>query len=286
MTKYHISVNWTKKSRKNGGERELNQSQIKYHRDVAVLKDYGGRGCKIILFKTLRTKGFEDVEKPQKGSVNDEKLDQNICRARSEIFELAYCNDWQYFTTFTIDKTKFGRYDLEKYHKAFTQWLRNYNKKFGTHIKYLTIPEQHKNGAWHEHGFIMGLPLEHLRLFDAEYEKLPKYIRDKLLAGSPVYDFPAYREKFGFCDFEPIRSLEGVSKYVTKYISKDLAKSVTASGAHLFYHSTGLSKATEIKKGTLSDTQGVCAWDYENDWVKVAWYPISAPVTVLAEMIT
>jgi len=264
----------------------LNGSQIKYKSDVAVLKDYGGRGCKLILFKTLRTKGFEDIERPGKGSVNDDKLDNNICRARSEIFELAYCNEWQYFTTFTIDQKKFGRYDLEKYHKAFTQWLRNYNKKFGTHIKYLTIPEQHKDGAWHEHGFILGLPPEHLRLFDAEKENLPKYIRDKLLAGSPVYDFPSYREKFGFCDFEPIRSLEGVSKYVTKYISKDLAKSVTVSGAHLFYHSLGLQKATEIKKGTLSDTQGVCSWDYENDWVKVVWFNSSEPLSALSEMIT
>lgn len=264
----------------------LNDSWIKYKHDVVVLKDYGGRGCKMVIFKTLRTKGFEDVERSQKGSVNEEKLDQNICRARSEIFELAYCNDWQYFTTFTIDPQKFGRYDLEKYHKSFTQWLRNYNKKFGTQIKYLTIPEQHKDGAWHEHGFIMGLPPEHLRLFDAEHEKLPKYIRDKLLSGCPVYDFPAYREKFGFCDFEPIRSLEGVSKYVTKYIAKDLAKSVTASGAHLFYHSIGLSKATVIKKGTLSATQNAPAWDYENDWVKVKWYNTSEPLPVLTEMIT
>lgn len=249
-----------------------------------MLKDYGGRGCKLILFKALRTKGFEDDFRPAKGSVNDEKLEQNICRARSEIFELAYCNDWQYFTTFTIDEKKFGRYELVKYHKAFTQWFRDFNKKYGLNVKYLTIPEQHKDGAWHEHGFIMGLPLENLRLFDAEKEKLPKYIREKLLNGQPVYDFPAYREKFGFCDFEPIRSLEGVSKYVTKYITKDLSKSVTASGAHLYYHSLGLQKARVIKKGSLNCSQE--AWDYENDWVKVVWYPSSEVVPTLSEMIT
>jgi hypothetical protein len=262
----------------------LNQSQIKYHHDVAVLKDFGGRGCKLILFKALRTKGFEDVERPKKGSVNDKKLEQNISRARSEIFELAYCNDWQYFTTFTIDPQKFGRYDLEKYHKSFTRWLRYFNEKNGTHIKYLTIPEQHKDGAWHEHGFIMGLPEEYLRLFDAEKEKLPKYIRDKLMDGQAVYDFPSYREKFGFCDLEPVRSIEGVSKYVTKYITKDLSRSVTASGAHLYYHSVGLQKARVIKKGFLNCSQE--AWDYENDWVKVAWYSTSEVVSNLTKMIT
>jgi hypothetical protein len=268
----------------------LNDSWVKYKHDVVVLKDYGGRGCKMVLFKALRTKGFEDVERPKKGTVNEEKLEQNICRARSEIFELAYCNDWQYFTTFTIDPKKFGRYDLEKYHKSFTRWLRYFNEKNGTHIKYLTIPEQHKDGAWHEHGFIMGLPEEYLRLFDAEKEKLPKYIRDKLLSGCPVYDFPAYREKFGFCDLEPVRSIEGVSKYVTKYITKDLSRSVTASGAHLYYHSLGLKKATVIKKGFLNCSQEV-SWDYGNDWVKVAWYSTSEHSTsellpVLTEMIT
>lgn len=262
----------------------LNDSWVKYKHDVVVLKDYGGRGCKMVLFKALRTKGFEDVERPKKGTVNEEKLEQNICRARSEIFELAYCNDWQFFTTFTIDKTKFGRYDLGKYHKAFTQWLRDFNKKHGTHIKYLTIPEQHKDGAWHEHGFIMGLPEEYLRLFDAEKEKLPKYIRDKLLSGCPVYDFPAYREKFGFCDLEPVRSIEGVSKYVTKYITKDLSRSVTASGAHLYYHSLGLKKATVIKKGFLNCSQEV-SWDYGNDWVKVAWYSTSELLPGTSELL-
>lgn len=265
----------------------LNSSQIKYKNDVVVLKDYGGRGCKMVLFKALRTKGFEDDEKPLKGSVNDEKLDSNICRARSEIFELAYCNDWQFFTTFTIDKRKFGRYDLQKYHKSFTQWLRNFNRKNGTQIKYLTIPEQHKDGAWHEHGFIMGLPLEHLRLFSPDEFKSEKEggIRDKLLHGMPVYDFPAYHQKFGFCDFEPIRSPEAAAKYVTKYISKELSKSVTASGAHLYYHSLGLEKATEIKRGYLSGIQET-SWDYENDWVKVKWYNTSEPLPVLTEMIT
>lgn len=151
-------------------------------------------------------------------------------------------------------------------------------------MKYLTIPEQHKDGAWHEHGFIMGLPPEYLRLFDAEVEKLPKYIRDKLAGGSPVFDFPAYRQKFGFCDFEPVRSLEAVSKYVTKYITKSLKTSVTASGAHLYYHSLGLQRSEIIKKGSLNCSQE--AWDYENDYVKVAWFSSPDALDRLKQIIT
>lgn len=259
--------------------------QTKYSNDVAILKDYAGRGCKLTIHKSVRNPGWEDDEplfKGEKGTVNDEKLMENIIHARSRIFELAYCNSWSYFTTFTIDKKKCGRYDLEKYHKSFSQWLRDYNKKHGTHIKYLTIPEQHKDGAWHEHGFIMGLPVEHLRLFNPETDKLPKYITEKLFGGSLVYDFPAYREKFGFCDFEPIRSLEGVSKYVTKYISKDLARSVTEVNAHLYYCSQGLQRATEIKRGTMSANMEP---DFENEYVKVKWYNTSEVLESLSNCI-
>lgn len=255
----------------------------KYLFDVCVLKDYQGNGCKLTIHRVMLNPSFEgEFVRSPKGMVNDEKLQENIIKARSRIFELALCNSWDYFTTFTIDKKKFNRYDLEAYHKSFSQWLRDYNKKFGLKIKYLTIPEQHKDGAWHEHGFIMGLPPDHLQLFDAQKKKLPKYIRDKLLSGQKVFDFPAYRDKFGWVDFEPIRSQEAVSKYVTKYISKDLASSVTAINAHLYYCSQGLNRATEIKRGTmLADMIP----DYENDYVKVKWYKTSENLDSLAARI-
>lgn len=68
------------------------------------------------------------------------------------------------------------------------------------------------------HGFIMGLPVEHLRLFEFK-EKLPAYIREKLNQGQAVYDWTAYRDKFGYTDIEPIRNQEACSKYVTKYVT-------------------------------------------------------------------
>lgn len=188
-----------------------------------------------------------------------------MSRAKSAIFELALCNEWDYFFTVTIDKQKYDRYDLEKYHKAFSQWIQNYNKKHELKLKYLAIPEQHEDGAWHEHGFIMGLPTEHLTAFTLE-EKLPKYIRQKIESGIPVYNWKPYAEKFGFCDFEEIRNHEAVSRYVTKYITKDLSKSVTEMNAHLYYCSKGLERSTVMKKG---QAQFDIIPDYEGDYCKV-----------------
>lgn len=242
-----------------------------YISDIATLKRYNDTKYKLTLHRVLRAKGYEDENheiKGMKGSAGyDEKLEQSIARAKSKIFELAYCNDWDYFTTLTLDGKKFERYDLEKYNRAFSVFIRNLNKKYGLEIKYLTIPEQHKDGAWHLHGFIKGVPEWLLRAFTLK-DKIPIPIRVKLMNKEKVFDWPAYREKFGWVNFEAIQNREAVSKYVTKYISKGLARCVTEINAHLYYCSKGLKRAVEIKRGALSES---VPFAYENDYVKVAW---------------
>lgn len=242
---------------------------LKYKRNIAVLKDYGGK-YKITVHNILRTSGIvcDDEVKPEKCSVNEDKLDNNISRAKAAIFELAFCNPWEFFFTATIDKTKYDRYDLEAFYKAFSHWLRNYNNRKETSIRYLIIPEQHKDGAWHLHGFMMGLPLEHLTLFSLK-DKIPNHISLKLKSGEKVYKWEPYQKKFGFCDFEFIGNHEAVSKYVTKYITKDLSKCVSDVGAHMYYCSKGLNRATVVKHGKLvADLTP----DYSNDYVSVYWF--------------
>lgn len=239
-----------------------------YKYDQAILKKLTDDEYRLTVHKVLRTKGLEvDYKiKLKKGSVNDTKLDNNISRTKLKIYELGQCNSWDWFCTFTIDGKKYNRHDLKTYHKRFSQWLRDYSKKHGLNIKYLIIPETHKDGAWHEHGLISGLPKEHLVLFDAEKEKLPKYIREKLFKGEKVYNWVPYAQKFGWCDIEPIKSKECVSKYITKYITKDMSRCVTEINAKSYYCSQGLKRAEEIKRGTMSAN---IVPDWENEWVKL-----------------
>lgn len=248
----------------------MGYSERYYKRDIGILKSYADESYKLTLMKTLKTKGQEKPKGkvPIVRGINQEKLSENISRARSKIFEYALCNDWDYFATFTVDPQKYNRNDLDRYHKSFSQYIRNFNRENGTAIKYLLIPEKHQKGGWHEHGIILGLPASVLRLFTLE-EKLPKYIREKIKAGEKVYEWIEYRERFGFCDIEPVRSKEGVSKYITKYISKELERSVTAIGAHLYYCSNGLETATEIKRGHICQEMQP---SYENEWIKLQWF--------------
>lgn len=250
---------------------------VKYKYDQTIIKVFGygdHKKIKVVRLNCLRTAGLDcdDDFRPEKGSVNDEKLAENICRAKSAIFELAFCNPWDWFFTATLDPRKYDRSDLERFHKDLTQWFRDYRKKFGVSIKFLLIPELHSDGkSWHMHGFLSGLPADHLHLFQLG-DTMGKAIADKVKAGDLVYDWPAYHRKFGFCDLEPIRNPEAVSKYITKYINKNLASSVTELGAHLYYHSRGLERAKTIKKGTML---GCIAPDYETEYCSIAWLDYS-----------
>lgn len=224
-----------------------------YDRDVAVLKDYVIKK-KLSLHRSMRKTGFDiEIKKREKGTVNEEKLDVNIIRAKSAIFELAYCNLWDFFFTFTLDPNKYDRSDLGKWHKDFTQWIRDYNKKHSLSIKFLLIPERHKDGSWHMHGLITGLPLEHL-------------IKNQ----NGYLDWLPYREKFGYCSVDHIKNHEAVSKYITKYISKNLQDCIKDINAHMYYCSRGLRRSQIMKKGTLSAIS--IPWDYEGEYCKVKWF--------------
>lgn len=205
-------------------------------------------------------------------------MDCNIVRAKNRIFELSFCNEWEWFFTATLDKSKYDRTDLDKFRKDLTQFFRDFKKAHAdVDIKYLMVPETHKDGeSWHIHGFIYGLPERYLHKFSIG-ESMSKYIAGKVGNGLEVFKWQELEDKFGFNDFEHIGNHEAVSRYVTKYISKDLANSVKDVGAHLYYCSKGLNGATEIKKGTLIAVNvPSSASHYESDYAVTDWYEYSA----------
>ena len=167
---------------------------------------------KVVYMATLRNSGIEDEDSIKIPHTNDEKLENNICRARQKIFELAFCNPWEWFFTGTLDATKYDRTDIEKYHQDITYFLWKYGNKHNFKIDFLLIPELHSDGrTWHMHGLLYGLPEEHLQRLK-KGDRMGKALAEKVLAGDPVFNWIPYQKKFGFCDLEPIKSAEAVSK--------------------------------------------------------------------------
>lgn len=174
----------------------------------------------------------------------------NLARARSSIRELALCNPWEYFVTLTLNPDKQDRFSLDGFVCDLGVWIGNYNKKFGVHLRYLLVPEQHKDGAWHMHGLL--------------HDVSP----DSVVRNSHGYlDMPYYANRFGFISLDPIRDQNKCSSYITKYVTKDTGKGV-ASSKHLFYHSRGLEKAEEI---AVWDVAGLPVEAWQNDYVGIEW---------------
>lgn len=232
----------------------------KYITDYYNIKQYNDDIYKLTYCKKpIKRAGFEDETNFKKSrNVNDEKLSNNIARARAMVFEYALCNEFKYFVTLTLDKNMHDRYNLKEYIKKLGQFIRNYRRKHGVDIQYLLMPERHKDGAWHMHGLFMGIPEEHLSINKNGY-----------------LDWQAYSKRFGYISLDKIRNKEAVSKYITKYVSKSFDKvgGVTEKESKLYYCSRGLKRAKIKKIGTLSGYQlEKIPFSYENDYVKTMFF--------------
>lgn len=73
------------------------------------------------LLPYCRISGLESnrkiLSKSSQNSIN--RLSNSISRSRSRVWELAMCNPWQYWCTFTTDEKKIDRFNLDTYQKNF-----------------------------------------------------------------------------------------------------------------------------------------------------------------------
>lgn len=125
-------------------------------------------------------------------------------RARTRIFDLAQCNEWKYFITLTLDAGKIDRYDYKEIVRALNRWLDNRVRRKG--LRYLIVPELHKDGAIHFHGLIN----DALHIVDSGH-------KDK--GGHTIYNLPDWT--LGFTTAISLYGERGaVARYITKYITK------------------------------------------------------------------
>lgn len=193
---------------------------------------------------------FTYKHKPLKTSrdKNDKKLENNLSRARSKVFEYALCNDFKYFVTLTLDKNKYDRYDLKKFIKDLGKLIQNHFNRKKIEFKYILIPEMHKDGAWHLHGLFTSIPDKYLEINKNGY-----------------LDFKLYSERFGYCSLSEIRDKVKCATYITKYITKEMGDNIEKNHKS-YYCSRGLNTAQKVFEGNL-DEEIDC--DFQNDYVQI-----------------
>jgi hypothetical protein len=155
-------------------------------------------------------------------SLNREKsIIQSMARAKEKIYGYIMANEWKYWATQTFDPKKIDRYNLDEIIKKYNQKLYNLKKRSYPELKWLVVPEQHKDGAWHLHMFVSGIPKGRVVYSGYDYYNKDKNYSRPIYNWVDTVDF-GYNDYLFIGDLEPLERLK-MANYVTKYITKDLA---------------------------------------------------------------
>lgn len=188
----------------------------------------------------FRDGGYEPVYKPvhkpnashkrdtsgERSAAEAERSKPDVERARrraaSAVRDLALCNDFRWFVTLTLDQQRIDRYDMGAIMRKVNGWLDNAVRRQG--LRYVLVPELHKDGAVHFHGFFS----DSLAAVDSGH---------KDSGGHAVFNLPLW--KFGFtAAIELYGSYHSAVGYVCKYVRKQSAK----IGGRWYYSGGSLRK--------------------------------------------
>ena len=144
-----------------------------------------------------------EAPKPKKAN-----LDRARSRARAKVRQLALANEFEWFVTLTLDPEKIDRYNPKEVVRKMSQWCDNRVRRKG--LRYILVPEHHKDGAIHFHGF-----------FNGALQAVASGLTDK--NGHEVFNLPDWT--LGFTRAVRLYGEYGAAvTYVTKYIGKESEK--------------------------------------------------------------
>ena len=154
-----------------------------------------------------------------------EDLERSMRRARATVRRIALSNDFRWFVTLTLDQLMVDRYDPAAVIRKLNQWCSNQVKRKG--LRYILVPERHKDGALHFHGF-----------FSDALEAVASGHMDK--QGNMIYNLPGWTLGFTAA-IEIYGDYPAAVAYVCKYIGKQGDKP-----AGRWYYSGGDLKQPEV----------------------------------------
>jgi hypothetical protein len=185
------------------------------------------RGIELIYYNERLPIGFQ-LEKTDR---NRQYQLEHAQRAKREIIDLALSNNWDYMLTQTINPEKTDRYNYELNKQILLKKLEKFKERYDHNLKYIIIPELHKDKAIHFHGLLkFNVPDKHI-----------EYIKNR--NGAEIYKHKLL-EKMGFNELVKIYNhQEFIAYYISKYITKSIGQKITQKR---YYRSTDLDRPKKI----------------------------------------
>lgn len=184
-----------------------------------------------------------------------EDIERSMRRARAKVRRLALANHFKWFVTLTLDPAKVDTVDGAAVVKKLNAWCSNAVQRYG--LSYILVPERHKKGGIHFHGFFN----DSLEAVDSGTIKPPtggkprkprsKAQREEWLrnGGKIVYNLP--RWTYGFTTaIELYGEYPAAVAYVCKYIGKEGEKP-----AGRWYYSGGSLREPETIYAEISPAE-------------------------------
>ena len=137
----------------------------------------------------------------------DRKAHHSLQRSRKVVLDYARANVFSYFCTFTFNPDVVDRYSYRACYDKLRYWLKRMYKSIGK-FKYVIVPEQHKDGAWHFHG-LFSSELKSELVFSGHYVKG---------SSCPIYNISSYDA--GFTNVTEIFDRSKTANYIVKYLTK------------------------------------------------------------------
>ena len=163
-----------------------------------------------------------------------EDLERSMRRARGKLRRLALANEFRWFVTLTIDPEKCDSFDGAAVVKKLNAWCSNMVQRKG--LRYILVPERHKSGRIHFHGF-----------FNDCLEVVDSGHTDK--QGHPIFNLPQW--SLGFTTaIELYDDYVKAVGYVCKYVGKQGEKP-----AGRWYYSGGDLREPETAYAEISPAE-------------------------------
>lgn len=108
--------------------------------------------------KVFKESGWESSEVKKRISkpkdMNNETRSDSLHRTKEQIVDIVLCNEFVYFVTLTYDPKEVDSKNPKAVYRKAHATLSNLVQRYG--VSYILIPEYHKSGAIHFHGFMKG----------------------------------------------------------------------------------------------------------------------------------
>ena len=160
----------------------------------------------------------------------EHSLNVSFNRTRANLFKYLRMVKWEYFITLTFNPEIVDRYDFILCMSKAKKWINNQKFHNAPDLKYILVPEHHRDGAWHIHGVLADVG--NMKFVNSGHKDKSRRV---------IYNLSGWQN--GFSTATVIGDYLKVTTYITEYITKDLCR-ITA-GKNRYYRSKNIPEPIE-----------------------------------------